>query len=202
MSEGPNPDGEQLVLLARDGNLDAFNSLVDRFQDAVYSLCLRIIGNREAAEDATQETFISAHRALSRFKGGNFRSWLLRIAANESKDEIRRHRRKDAGTSIEAVSEQTGAPFEIPDDAPDPLALAERLDLARELEQLLLQLAPEQRRAIVLIDAYGFQYDEVAEIEGASLGTIKSRVHRGRERLRQLALSRPELLGGGRRLER
>src|SRR4029079_2922722 len=105
-----HPD-ERLVLLAKDGNLEAFNSLVDRYQGAVYSLCARILGNRAAAEDAAQEAFINAFRSLRRFEGGNFRSWLLRIAANESKDELRRPKRRGAA-SLEQIFDNTGAPVE------------------------------------------------------------------------------------------
>lgn len=202
MSERHESGDEQLVLLAKDGNLDAFNSLVDRYQSAVYGLCLRLLGNREAAEDAAQEAFISAFRAIRRFEGGNFRSWLLRIAANESKDELRRRRRKDATTSFEAHAEQYETPLEVEDPGPAPDILAERLETTAEIEQLLTGVTEEQRRALVLIDMYGFQYDEAAEVLGASIGTVKSRVHRGRERLRQLVLSHPELLGSPRRLER
>ena len=202
MSERQESGDERLVLLAKDGNLDAFNSLVDQYQSAVFGLCLRLLGNREAAEDAAQEAFISAFRAIRRFEGGNVRSWLLRIAANESKDELRRRRRKDAATSFEAHAEQYETPLEIEDPGPAPDILAERVETAAELEQLLLGITEEQRRAIVLIDIYGFQYDEAADVLGASVGTVKSRVHRGRERLRQLVLSHPELLGPARRLER
>ena len=95
------PD-EALVESARAGELDAFNVLVDRYQGAVYTLCLRILGERGAAEDATQEAFLSAYRSMNRYEGGSFRSWLYRIAANESKDELRRRRRKDVAFSLDA----------------------------------------------------------------------------------------------------
>lgn len=202
MSEGTRPGDEELVLLARDGNLGAFNSLVERYQGAVYSLCLRLLRDREAAEDATQETFLSAYRAIRRFEGGNLRSWLLRIAANASKDELRRRKRKDPGTSFEAYGEQSGTPFEVADEGPLPAEVLERHENSAELEQLLAGLPPDQRDAIVLIDIYDFAYQEAADTLGASVGTLKSRVHRGRERLRQLLLSRPELIEGRRRLER
>ena len=112
---GQEPTDERLVLLAKDGDLEAFNSLVDRYQGAVYTLCLRLLGNREAAEDATQETFLSAYRALDRFQGGSFRNWLLRIAANESKDELRRRKRKDANASLNEMLDREDGPIEIPD---------------------------------------------------------------------------------------
>jgi RNA polymerase sigma-70 factor (ECF subfamily) len=201
MRAGDQPGDEKLVLLARDGNIGAFNSLVDRYQSAVYALCLRLLGNRQSAEDATQETFVSAYRAITRFEGGRLRSWLLRIAANESKDELRKRNRKERATSIDAISEVTERPFELPDTRELPDAKVERLELSAALESLLLRLPEEQRQAIVLIDVYDFPYEEVARIAGVSLGTIKSRMHRGRARLRELVLANPELLGHRRRQE-
>lgn len=197
---GQEPTDERLVLLAKDGGLEAFNSLVDRYQSSVYTLCLRFLGSPEAAEDATQEAFLSAYRALDRFEGGNFRSWLLRIAANESKDELRRRKRKDATVSLNAMFDREEAPVEIPDPGESVEAVVERGEFGQEIETVLALLPLEQRQAILLVDVYDFQYEEVARLSDVSVGTIKSRVHRGRERLRKLILSRPELSGSARRL--
>lgn len=198
MEAGLDQPDERLVLLAKDGNLDAFNRLVDRHQGAVYSLCARILGSREAAEDASQEAFLSAYRSLSRFAGGNFRSWLLRIAANESKDELRRRGRKPT-TSLDAIFDTDGPPIELPDHAATADELLERAEFGATLERALLQIPFEQRQAIVLVDLYDFQYDEVAAMLGASIGTIKSRIHRGRERLRGILAGRVELPGASQR---
>lgn len=202
MGDGLDPTDERLVLLAKDGSLDAFNSLVDRHQGSVYSLCLRLLGNREAAEDAAQETFLSAYRALNRFDGGNFRSWLLRISANQSKDELRRKRRKDATQSLNEMFDRPDAPLQVPDNGESAEDRVERLEMGRDMEALLGELTEEQRQAIVLVDIYDFRYEEVAKLTGASVGTVKSRIHRGRERLRTLVLARPELSAAVRRLGR
>ena len=191
---GDTPD-EQLVLLAKDGSLDAFNSLVDRYQGAVYSLSYRLLGLRESAEDASQEAFLSAYRALARFEGGNFRSWLLRIAANECKDELRRRNRKDASISLDDGGEDGGESIDVADASPGAELLLERLEMSHQLERLLLDIPFEQRQAIILVDVYDFQYDEVAAMTATSIGTIKSRIHRGRERLRRLLTSHRELSG-------
>jgi RNA polymerase sigma-70 factor (ECF subfamily) len=198
-ADSGTPD-EELVLLAKDGNLGAFNSLVDRYQRPVYSLCYRILGNRESAEDAAQEAFISAFRAISRFEGGNLKSWLFRIAANQGRDELRRERRRPAGVPLVRGE---GDDEEMVDPAdPTPGAITEILsrEMGAALESLLLLLPFEQRQAIVLIDVYELAYDEVASLTSTSIGTIKSRVHRGRERLRNLVLERPELREEVRRL--
>lgn len=200
MAHGLDPSDDQLVLLSKDGNLDAFNSLVERYQGAVYNLCYRLLGDTGAAEDASQEAFLSAYKAIGRFEGGNFRSWLLRIAANECKDELRRRQRKSTG-SLEGLSEQRDVPFDVADPSPGAQDVVERHEFGSAFQQLLLQLPFEQRQAILLVDVYEYRYEEVAEMTGESLGTVKSRIHRGRERLRQLLRAKPELFGAVRRLE-
>ncbi|MCA9823124.1 MAG: sigma-70 family RNA polymerase sigma factor [Dehalococcoidia bacterium] len=190
----PEPSDEQLVLLSKDGNLAAFNSLVERYQSQVYNLCYRLLGNRQAAEDAAQDAFLSAYRAIASVSGGSVRSWLLRIAANQSKDELRRRNRKDQAYSLDQMFENLDTPVEVPDSgrAPDDVAL--NRELARTLQQALLELPMEQRTAIVLADLHGYRYEEIARMTGTSQGTVKSRIHRGRTRLRDLLGPHGELL--------
>lgn len=199
MEGAASPSDERLVSLSKDGNLDAFNSLVERYESAVYSLCLRLLGSPPAAEDAAQEAFISAFRAINRFSEGNVKAWLLRIAANECKDELRRRKRKDAGASLDAMLDDEDGPREIPDPGESTPVLIEQKELGEEIQRLLLHLPFDQRQAVILSDLHGYHYDEIAEISGATIGTVKSRIHRGRERLRQLISARPELLPQGRR---
>ena len=201
MADGLHPSDDQLVLLSKDGKLDAFNSPVERYQGSVYNLCYRLLGDAGAAEDATQEAFLSAYRAIQRFSGGSIRSWLLRIAANECKDELRRRQRKGA-SSLQALSEARDVPFDVADPAPGADDIVALREFGSAFQQVLLQLPFEQRRAILLVDVYEYRYEEVAEMTGESLGTVKSRIHRGREKLRQLLGSSPELFGSARRLER
>lgn len=190
------PDDARLVLLAKNGNLDAFNSLVDRYQGAVHTLCYRLLSSREAAEDATQEAFIAAWRALGQFHGGSFRSWLLRIAANQSRDELRRRKRRETGISLDSpYDDPDAAPLDPPDRSESQAARIERLEFSREIETLLERLPFDQRQAVILVDVYDFTYEEVAGLSNANLGTVKSRVHRGRERLRSLLSAQPELFG-------
>lgn len=200
MDEVRDAPDEQLISLSKDGSLEAFNSLVERHQSLVYNLCYRLLGERQAAEDATQEAFLSAYRALASFAGGNVRSWLLRIAANESKDELRRRKRKDAG-SLDQIFDRAEAPLEVPDPSAGTETLYERKELSMGLQQALLALPMDQRQVIVLCDLQGYRYEEIAEMTGASVGTVKSRIHRGRERLRQVIGERPELFGRQPRLE-
>lgn len=201
MGEPDNLPDEQLVLLTKDGDLAAFNSLVARYQGPVFNLCARLLGERQAAEDATQETFLSAYRAISRFDGRNVRGWLLRIAANQSKDELRRRGRKDRAGSLDKIFDTMDAPVEVPDTAEGIEQLLERKELGEALQSVLLDLPFDQRQAIVLVDVYGYRYEDVAEMTGNSVGTIKSRIHRGRERLREAIRKRPEQFAGALRLE-
>jgi RNA polymerase sigma-70 factor (ECF subfamily) len=202
VSEGIDPADDELVSLTKDGSLDAFNSLVERYQSPVYSLCLRLLGSPQAAEDAAQEAFLSAYRALPSFAGGNVRSWLLRIAANESKDELRRRKRKDPAGSLNEMFGNPDSPIEVPDPGDAVELVVERKELSDHIQQALLRVPFDQRQAVVLADLYGYHYDEVATMTGASVGTVKSRIHRGRERLRMVLASEPELFGNPRRLDR
>jgi RNA polymerase sigma-70 factor, ECF subfamily len=196
-----DPPDERLVSLSKDGSLDAFNTLVERHQTAVYNLCLRLLGQSQAAEDAAQEAFLSAFRALPRFAGGSFRSWLLRIAANESKDELRRRRRKDASASLSQIYDNPELPLEPADDVPGAELLYERKEAAQAIQNALLELPFDQRLAVTLCDLQGLPYEQVAAATGASLGTVKSRIHRGRLRLREVIMTNPELFGVARRLD-
>jgi RNA polymerase sigma-70 factor (ECF subfamily) len=194
------PD-ERLIARAQDGDLAAFNVLVERYQGPVYNLCFRLTGDRESAEDASQEAFLSAYRAIRGFAGGNVRSWLLRIAANASKDELRRRRRKDLAVSLDAMFDSEDRPVEVPDPKEGTDSLILRKEVASALQNALLQLPFDQRQAIILVDLQDMRYEEVAEQMGISTGTVKSRIHRGREKLRQIIAGSKELSAVLRRLE-
>ena len=176
-------DDSRLVALSRQGDLEAFNSLVQIYQRAAYNLCLRLLGSPQAAEDATQEAFFSAFRHIGDFRGGSFRSWLLRIAANAATDELRRRGRRPQVPLELGPGEEGPAPL-VPDPSPGPEAVALRREVARQVQAGLLTLPADQRLAVVLSDVQGLSYEEVAQATGASLGTVKSRISRGRERLR------------------
>ena len=184
-------DEGQLVRSSRKGDLDAFNTLVQVYQRQVYNLCLRMLGS-VAAEDAAQETFITAFRRLSSFRDGNFRAWLLRIAANICCDELRRRRRRPAASLEAALEAGSAADVSSPLAGPEEEAL--RRELGRHLQQGLAALPAEQRLAIVLRDIHGLSYEELTEALGCSLGTVKSRIARGRARMREYLMARRELL--------
>jgi len=200
MTEALEPADEHLVSLSKDGNLNAFNRLVERHQTAVYNLCFRLVGDRGAAEDATQEAFLSAFRSITRFDGGNFRSWVFRIAVNETKDELRRRGRRPAD-SLSLVGPEGEYELDVVDPGETADDLVEREAVAQGIQQALLELPMEQREVIVLSDVHGYHYEEIARMTGSNVGTVKSRIHRGRERLRTLLSQQPELFGRRQRLD-
>ncbi len=187
-----------LVAAARKGDVASFNQLVEFYQGRVYNVCYRMLGDAESAADVTQDTFLSAYRKLRSFRGGSFRSWLLRIATNACYDVLRSRKRRPT-TSLDALvhpDPDEQAPFFEPADqgeSPDEAVL--RHELGAALVEALAQLPDDQRLAIILCDVQGMQYQEVAEITASNLGTVKSRLSRGRARLRDI-LKAGELLPG------
>jgi RNA polymerase sigma-70 factor (ECF subfamily) len=187
------PDEADLIARSRKGDLAAFNVLVEHYQKGVYNLCLRLLGNAQAAEDTTQDAFIAAYRRLDSFRGGSFRSWLFRIAVNASYDELR-SRRSRPSVSIDEPAVGGERTFDVADKMPLPADRAEQAELRRAIDEALARLPQEQRLAIVLCDVEGMDYAEIALVMRCSLGTVKSRIARGRARLRVLLLERGELL--------
>lgn len=193
------PDAElALAEHARQGDLGAFNALVDLHQRAVYNLCLRMLGSRMPAEDATQEAFLSAYRAIRSFKGVHLRAWLMRIAANACTDELRRRARRPA-LSLDTPPPGTDDPVDVADDAPGPEPLALRGEEHDRVQAALLRLPSDQRLAVIMCDMQGFAYEEIAAAMRTSIGTVKSRIARGRDKLRrELAPAREQSSGGNR----
>ena len=184
-------EDSELVVRSKDGDLQAFNFIVQRYQSQVLNLSARIIGDRGRAEDVTQETFISAYQAIGRFRGGSLRAWLMRIAANASRDSLRGSRRRPEQSLDESLESQSFQPVSA---EPSPEEHAERSELNKELQKAILALSDNQRAVLVLIDVQGFSYEETTESVGASIGTVKSRLNRARRRVRDILMERRELL--------
>ena len=186
----PLPDEAAVIARAGAGDRTAFTQLMEHYQSACYGLAWRLLGDRDQAADATQDAFIHAYRAMASYRGGIFRSWLLRITANASYDILRRQQRRPTSPLPDP---EEGAP-ELPDRfAVNPLAEATRSEMYKHLEVALAKLPEDQRTAIVLCDVYGMDYNEVAAMTQSALGTVKSRIHRGRLRLRELLAEHREL---------
>lgn len=171
----------ELIRRSKEGDLDAFNEIVARYQRQVFNTAARILGSASYADDATQETFISAYRAIGKFRGVNLAPWLLRIARNQCYDMIRAMRRRPADSLEENLTNPAVARAQ---DSHSPEEETLRGELAAEIQRAILSLPQEQRLVITLIDVQGFSYEEAAEAAGVSKGTVKSRLSRGRARVR------------------
>jgi len=191
----PPPDpavdqDERLIFAAARGDLDSFNQLVTRHERSVLNLCWRMLGTLPEAEDASQDTFIKAWTNAKSFKGGAVRPWLLRIATNTCYDVLRSKGRKPTG-SLDALEFETEPGWSTQSDPVDPVRFAETGDLSRMLETALAQIPDEQRLAVTFCDIQGLQLAEAAEVMEVSLGTVKSRLFRGRAKLRDLLVASP-----------
>ena len=184
----------RLVEVAQRGDVESFNELVRLFEGRVYTLCYRMLGDSESAADAAQDAFLAAFRNLKSFRGGSFRSWMLRIATNTCYDVLRvRKRRPSVSLDIDIDDESDSSPLQIADTAESPDDFAQRRELAAAIQQGLTALPDEQRIVLILSDIQGLAYEEIAQITNSNLGTVKSRLSRGRARLREV-LKAGELL--------
>lgn len=188
------PVGEaDLIRRAQRGDVRAFNWLIAEYEQVTYNLAYRLLGDREQAADVTQEAFVSAYRALGRFRGGAFRAWLLRIVANACYDVLRARQRRPE-TSLDALLDEPDHPASFEDPSPSPEDVVLRRELLARVHQGLLELPLEQRVVVVLADVQGLAYEEIAQITESELGTVKSRLSRGRARLRDFLRQQGELL--------
>ena len=194
-------DEPALVAAAQKGDLDSFNTLVLNYQPQVYNLAYRIMGDAAPAADATQEAFISAWKHIKDYRGGVFKSWLLRIVTNACYDELRRVKRRPA-SSLESLYVEDPTPDATlpPSQMESPEAFTQRRELNRAIQAGIAQLPPDQRIVLVLSDVQNMSYEEIAALTGANLGTVKSRLSRGRAKLRDLLMEHKELLPADYRL--
>lgn len=192
-----------LIQSARHGDLDAFNRLVLAYQDVVFNQALRVLGDLHAADDATQEAFISAYNSLHSFRGGSFKAWLLRIVTNACYDELRRLKRRPT-TSLEPLDdsgEEIESPKWLADPNESPEEYTDRLQLNRAIQHCLDQLPVDFRVVVTLVDIQGMDYAEVAEVINKPMGTVKSRLARARLRLQGCLQGFWELLPKSMRLK-
>ncbi|MFH1446517.1 MAG: sigma-70 family RNA polymerase sigma factor [Chloroflexota bacterium] len=195
-------DEQALIQAALQGDIDAFNRLVLAFQDMVYNTAYRIIGEPDAAEDATQEAFISVYKKLHTFRGGSFKAWVLRIVTNACYDELRRRQRRpvtplepelDDGELMESVKWMI-------DDAPSPEDMLDNAELDQAIQHCIDALEEKFRVVVVLVDVAGEDYETASVAIQRPLGTVKSRLARARKKLQDCLQGFWELLPSGFRL--
>jgi RNA polymerase sigma factor (sigma-70 family) len=193
-------DEQSLIASARKGDVRAFNQLVLLYQSMAYNLAYRILNDPDAAADATQDAFVSAFKAMAKFRGGSFKSWILRIVTNACYDQLRSKKRRPTESMDDLEMEQDHISY-LRDESEQPDELVERQELNQAIQLGIQALPSEQRIVLILSDVQGLSYQEIAEITDLSLGTVKSRLSRGRAKLRDyLVQQQRELLPGRYRL--
>lgn len=194
-------DEATLITDAQRGNLDAFNALILHYQTQVFNLAYHLMQDIASADDAAQEAFISAYRALDKFRGGSFRAWLLRIVSNACYDEMRRRKRRPAVSWDDFGELEEEANPHLVDHAESPEQAIQRDELRALLDRAMAKLPKEQRLVLVLVDRMGFSYAEAAQTMKTRLGTVKSRLARARRKMQTLLQAEAELLPARYRLK-
>jgi RNA polymerase sigma-70 factor (ECF subfamily) len=192
-----------LVDAAKKGDLDAFNRLILTYQDMAFNLAARMLSDDDAAADVTQIAFLSAYRSLDSFRGGSFKSWVLRMVSNACYDELRRRKRRPS-VPLEPMTEEeeeVESPAWLADDGPSPEDEMERSELNQAIQRCLNGLPDEFRAVVVMVDIEGLDYQEVSLAAGKPLGTIKSRLARARLKMRDCLRQFGELLPSVLRLD-
>lgn len=190
-------DELSLINQAKKGDLDSFNRLVLAYQDQAFNLALRMLGDEPSAEDAVQQTFISAYEKLRTFRGGSFRAWVLRITANNCYDELRWQKRRpiaDLQPEDSVTGEEMEGPQWLADDSASPEDLIDRKEMEAAIQRCIRELPGDFRAVVILVDVQGLDYREAAEVVKSPLGTIRSRLARARRRLQECLQGVWELL--------
>jgi RNA polymerase sigma-70 factor (ECF subfamily) len=188
-----NARDQALVRAALDGELEAFNQLVVLYQDYLFSMTVRVVRDPDISEEAVQEAFFSAYRSLERFSGPSFRAWLTRIAINAARDMLRKRKRRPS-EPYPAWEDDSWQPPAPEAEGPEQVSLAQQQRAA--IAHCMEGISDDQRAAIVLFDVQGYGYPEIAAITNVSVGTVKSRIHRGRLALRDCLAPLMEPIGG------
>ncbi len=175
---------EELVALSIGGDVESFNQLVVRWERPIYALAYRVIGREEEARDVVQETFLRAFRGIGNFRGqAKFSSWVYRIALNLCRDWIRRERRTPILPAPEGVDVIELAAEQGPAESIEDLVA--RNDMSQVVADLMTRLPEEQRTAIILKEYHGMTFQEIADLQGVPLSTVKTRLYQGLSVLRR-----------------
>jgi RNA polymerase sigma-70 factor (ECF subfamily) len=182
-----------LIRKLRERDEKAFREIVETYGDRVYNLTYRMLGNREEAEDVSQEVFITIFKSIDSFRGDSkFSTWLYRIAVNHCKNRIkylaRRHDRDQSEYDEEALREQAAGATTAPNPSPRPDKQLEGVELEQIMQRCIAQLEEEHRLVIVLRDVEDLSYEEICAITNLPTGTVKSRLHRARLALKKMML--------------
>jgi len=190
-------DETALIKQAKKGDLNAFNHLVLAYQDQAYHLAFRMLHSDPAAQDATQDAFISVFEKLQTYHGGSFRAWVLRIVANKCYDELRRWKRRPE-VDLYPTSSQSGEEIEDPEWlAEDEFSPEEKMgkkDLEEAIQSCIDTLPNDFKAVVILVDMQGMDYQAASEVIRSPIGTVRSRLARARKRLQECLQGFKELL--------
>lgn len=184
---------EDLITRSQNGDIDAFEELVAKYERKVYAIAYRFMGNPEDAGDLTQEAFLKAYQSIKSFRQeASFSTWICRIVSNVCRDQLRKNKRQSQNSLDEDVWLEEGTvQKQLKDQRPTPDEVYESKELKEYLQGLINNLNPEYKMVVILRDIQGYSYEEIAQILDCSLGTVKSRLNRARKALRdQINLDR------------
>ncbi len=185
-----------LIQAAQRGDLEAFNLLILRYQNLLFGIALRLLGDEDAAADAVQEALISAFRRFHTFRGDSLKSWLARVAVNASYDELRKKRRQHSVPleQLTAEGDEIESSAWLVDPQADPEVQFESSELESAIQGSLAKLPAVYRLMLVLVDIEGLSYEEAAQAAGIPVGTVKSRLARARVQMQKSLQASGELL--------
>ena len=178
---------QKWISAAQKGDQDAFEALVRLYEKRVFALTSRMCRNSEDAAEAAQEAFLAAWQGLPFFRGdASFSTWLYRLTSNACVDLLRREGRHRSAAGPSFNDEELN--IDVPDAAPSPQEAVEQRELRRQIEAGLQALSPDHRQVLLLREMHQLSYDEIAEALSLDVGTVKSRISRGRKQLRNFLL--------------
>ncbi len=180
-----HPEDNELVDMAKSGNMDAFEELVTRYETKVYTIAYRFTGNHTDASDLAQEAFIKAYKGLISFRGeASFATWLYRIVSNVCRDELRKQQRQKNISLDDMMIHSGNAPYLVSTEL-SPQESLERNELNNLIQEQLNGLSKDQRLILVMREIQGLSYEEISVALDCNLGTVKSRLNRARQSLKQ-----------------
>ena len=191
-------DSEKLWLArSREGDVESFEKLIERYQKTAYNVALRMMHNEEDAKDATQDALIKAYKSIKTFRGeSGFSTWLYRIVVNTCKDELRKRRGNVISLEQGRRTDTGYEAIELADETFAPEVVLENRSMRQTINEAIRSLPEQNRMAIVLRDVQGYSYEDIGTLLGCPAGTVKSRINRGRQLLKENLALRPASEGG------
>lgn len=191
-------DSNEKYLLekSKEGDIEAFEYLVEKYQKKVFNIALRMLGNHDDAGELTQEVFIKVYKSIKNFKEESMLStWIYRIATNACLDEIRKRKTRKFVSLDDEIKLDSGMILrQVEDDSPTPDIIAEKNDMINVINKAIQMLSEEHRAVLVMRDIQGFSYEDIAKIIKRPEGTVKSRINRARYELKEILMKKGELL--------